>query len=83
MEALQREVARLKDENKIEKEKAKKARGQLNKERDEKVHDEYLNLDASKAKSLSSNLLSKFGREEKPIKDEALGQKTRKRVNQS
>ena len=69
MEALQREVARLKDENKIEKEKAKKARGLLDKEREGKVHDDLLNLYASNAKALSSNLLSQFGPEGKPKKD--------------
>ena len=75
MEALRREVARLKDEKKIEKEKAKKARGLLDKQREDKVHDDLLNLDASNAKHLSdsnvytSNLLSQFGPEDKTQKN--------------
>ena len=69
MEGLQRELTRVRDDNKILKEKARIARSQLNKERNEKVLDEYLHIDASKSKSLSSNLLSKFGRGEKPVKD--------------
>ena len=69
MEGLQRELARVKDDNKALKKKAEIAKSQLNMERNEKVLDEYLHIDASKAKSLSSNLLSKFGRGEKPVKD--------------
>ena len=80
MEGLQRELARVRDDNKILKEKAKIAKSQLNKERDEKVLGEYLHIDASKSKSLSSDLssdlLSKFGRGEKPVKDVGTKPKT-------
>ena len=37
MEALRREVAKLKDEKNIEKEKTKKAKGILDKQREDKV----------------------------------------------
>ena len=53
MEALHREVATLKDER----EKAKKARGILDKKREDKVHNDLLALDAAKAKHLSDSNL--------------------------
>ena len=77
MEALRREVATLKEE----KEKAKKARGILDKKREDKVHNDLLALDAAKAKHLSdsnlytSKLLSQFGPEDNTKKDVGTRQK--------
>ena len=80
MEGLQRELARVKDDNKALKKKAEIAKSQLNVERNEKVLGEYKHIDASKSMSLSddlsSDLLTKFGRGEKPVKDMGTKPKT-------